>query len=376
MRPFFIGEIPDTADYYLPPVLLKRNRDDLQRLTDKIQVVDPRFSDFNPQPTQSIQYAPSIFDIVDRIESHSVAPVLCSTSIFKSYHRGRHEESWKGYIKELQDKIAYFATTPYQQLRVYASNSMWQDLDDAGVLKSQNVEFVKMRDSSTGWNIGNMWRILALTDYRYDYVYFDDVHVSAPQRRHAVTFERFQGLFANTDAVIASLLVAPPTQYHTFLTVLPPDFFFDISDHFYQPIVQIIPIDAFLKTMIFDWYRGPQKLPPMDLPYILLSCLNQHPLTQVYDPELNGWTYLQPVAQMYQDVDSAEKIMFYLSKLVKLKLWFYGANLSWYLEGYKKSGDDFFWKRMIGDVNCELTFGDRQQVFAWSELENYVVYHN
>ena len=368
--PFFIEKIPETADYYLPPTFFRNNLHDAEGLIDRIQVVDPRFNESLSNPFSSRQFDASIFEIEDMIESEPVAPVLCSTSIFKSFHQGRNEEKWRGYIQELQDKIEYFETTPFQQLRIYTGNSMWSDLDKAGVLKNKNVDFIKMKDSSTGWNIANTWRVMALTDYSYDYVYFDDVHVFSPQRNSDVTFETIQEVFSDTDASIASALVEPPTQYHTFLTVLPSDFISDIKHHFHQPIVQIVPIDAFLKTMIFNWFRGPQQFPFTDMPSILLSCLNQHPLTQVYDPELNGWAYLQPVVQTYQDVDASEKVMFYLSRLVKLKLWICHGDLSWYCEGYKKSGDSFFWKRLIEDVNCDLKFGGNDS--DWTEMENCV----
>ena len=373
-NPFFIEKIPETADYYLPPIFLNENLGDIEGLTDRIQVVDRRFNEVLPPLTSSVQFGTSIFEIEDKIESRPISPVLCSTSIFKSCFRASNEERWRGYIQELQDKIEYFETTPFQQLRVYVGNSMWSDLDKAGVLKSKNVDFIKMKESSTGWNIANVWRVMALTDYSYDYVYFDDVHVQAPQRICRVTFEIIQGVFADTDVSIVSALVTPPTQYHTFLIVLPFDFISDIKHHFYQPILQIVPIDAFLKTMIFDWYRGPRELPSMNLPFILLSCLNQHPLTEVYDPELNGWTYLQPLVQTYQDGDISEKIMFYLSKLVKSRLWFFDEDFSWYLEGYKKSGDDFFWKRLIEDINCDLKMGRDcgHDDFEWAGLEDYV----
>ena len=366
-NPFLIPKIPDDAEYYITPAFFQKSGSKRLDLANRLQVVDPRFGKGFSNRFRSKHFDPSILEIEDQIISRAVSPILCSTAIFKSHHRHGNEEWWQKYVNDIKEKIEHYASSDYGQLRIYVGNSMWQDLDDAGILKSPGVDFIKMKDSSMGWNIGNMWRILALTDYSYDYVFFADLHQRARFELLAKRLSR--EIFYNTDAPIAASLVDPPTQDLTFVMQLRASFFNNISGHFYLPICQILPIESFLKTKIFEWFRGPQELPFTDLPRIILDCLNKRAMNQVYDPELNRWTYMHPHCQMYQEADSAEKIMFFLSKALKMKLWIRDEHLDWYRRGYKAFGDNFFWKRMIEQVNCDFMCSHNGgKPFDWKEL--------
>ncbi len=365
--PFLIPKIVDDAEYYITPAFFEKSGSKRLDLENRLQVVDPRFGKGFSNRFRSKHFDASILEIEDQIISRAVSPILCSTAIFKSHHRHGNEEWWQKYVTDIKEKIEYYATHDDFQLRIYVGNSMWRDLDDAGILKSRGVDFIKMKDSSSGWNIGNMWRILALTDYSYDYVFFEDVHFrrELKELHRSITKETF----ANTDAPVAASLVDPPTRHLTFLMRLPPKFYNDIMAHFYLPVVQMFPIESFLKTKIFEWYRGPRELPFSDIEPLILDCLNRRPLTQIYDPELNRWTYMQPHCQMYQEADSAEKIMFFLSKALKMKLWVRDRHLDWYRRGYKAFGDNFFWKRLIEQVNCDFMCSHNGgKPFDWKEL--------
>ena len=366
-NPFLIPKIPDDAEYYITPAFFEKSGTSKLDLANHLQVVDPRFGKGFSNRFRSKHFDPSILEIEDAIISKAVSPILCSTAIFKSHHRQGSEEWWQKYVNDIKKKIDHYASSDYAQLRIYVGNSMWQDLDDASILKSPGVDFIKMKDSSMGWNIGNMWRILALTDYSYDYIFFQDVHYRPNLERLAKQLT--EEVFANTDAPIAASLVDPPTRYLTFLMRLPNKFYNDIMTHFYLPIVQMLPIESFLKTKIFQWYRGPRELPFTNLASIILNCLNRRPLTQIYDSELNRWTYMQQHCQMYQEADSAEKIMFFLSKTLKMKLWIRDEHLDWYRRGYKAFGDNFFWKRMIEQVNCDFMCSHNGgKPFDWRQL--------
>ena len=355
--PFFIPRIPNSAEYTIMPRFFSCHRKRGPVLfANTLRVVDSRFDANFVNPFPSHQFDKSILEVEDAIISKPVSPILCSTSIFKSLHRERTKRWWKKYVNDIKEKIEEYSSDDRFQLRIYVGNSMWSSLDEAGLLSSPNVDFIKMKDSSSGWNIGNMWRILALTDYSYDYVFFDDVHFSTTLNER---YNIINQAFTNTDVPIAAGLVGPPTRYLTFLIKTPQSFWDDISSHFYLPIVEMFPIESFLKTSIFSLCRGPEKLPFTDFPSIIMDCLNKNPLTQIYDLALNRWTYMQPHCQMYQEADSAEKIMFFLSKVVKMKLWICDEHLEWYKQGYKKFGDNFFWKRLIEQVNCDLTYGDK-----------------
>ena len=352
--PFFILRIPDSAEYTITPRFFtchSKRYPDL--FANTLQVVDPRFDANFVNPFPSHQFDKSILEVEDAIISKPVSPILCSTSIFKSIHQMRTARWWEKYVNDIKEKIELYSSDDRFQLRIYVGNSMWPSLDEAGLLSSPNVDFIKMKDSSSGWNIGNMWRILALTNYSYDYVFFDDVHF---RKTLDERYDVINQVFTNTDAPIAAGLVSPPTRYLTFLIKSPQSFWDDMSSHFYLPIVEMFPIESFLKTLIFSLYRGPEKLPFTDFPSIIMDCLNKNPLTRIYDLVSNRWTYMQSYCQMYQEADSAEKIMFFLSKVVKMKLSIRKKDLEWYKQGYKEFGDNFFWKRLIEQVNCDLGY--------------------
>jgi hypothetical protein len=310
----------------------------------------------------------SILEIEDAIIQKPTTPILCSTSIFKSHHRHGNEEWWCKFVEDLRLKIAHYDDDSEQHLCVYVGNSMWGDLDRAGLL-TQNADFIKMQDSSTGWNIGNMWRILAMTNTAYEYVYFHDLHY-----RHDLALMNkliTEEVFENTDAAIAAALVEPPTRDLTFLLTLPHSFFGEISTHFYLPIMLMVPIESFLKTKIFEWHVRPERLQfsNQDLLKTISLVMNQKSIFQLYDPVLNRWTYMQPHYQIYQEADSAEKIMFYFMDKIKMKLWIKDEYISWYEAGYKQFGDDFFMKRLIDQIPCDLKagfLGERE--FNWADF--------
>jgi len=362
-NPFLIGKIPDSANYYITPAFVEKRRcgANLIDLSNRIQVVDPR------KLIRRAGFNRRILEIEDSIIQNPTAPILCSTSIFKSHHRHRDAQWWAKYVEDLRLKIEHYGPDKNHHLRVYVGNSMWGDLDKAGLL-TQNADFIKMKDSSTGWNIGNMWRILAMTDKTYEYVYFQDLHQihDLEVRTRRITEE----VFENSDLGISAMLVEPPTRRFTFLIKQSPEPFKNISTHFYLPIMSMIPVESFLKTKIFNWYVQPQKagISANELEKVILLVLNQKRIFQLYDPELNRWTYMQPHYQIYQEADSAEKIMFYFMDRIKMKLWIGGEHEPWYKSGHKQFGDDFFMKRLLSQIPCDLKagfFGRRE--FDWAD---------
>ena len=351
-NPFLIPRIPTSAEYYITPAFVEKYRcgANLIDLSNRIQVVDPRKLVKRPG------FNRQILEVEDAIIKKPTAPILCSTAIFKSHHRHGDEQWWSKYVEDLRLQIEHYDSDKNHHLRVYVGNSMWGDLDKAGLL-TQNADFIKMQDSSTGWNIGNMWRILAMTDTTYEYIYFYDVHY-----RHdleARTEQITKDAFENTDLGISAALVKPPTSRFAFLIEHAHEPFIDISSHFYLPIMSMLPIANFLKTKIFNWYVQPQKagISHEELTNTILLVMKQKQIFQLYDPELNRWTYMQPHYQIYQEADSAEKIMFYFMDRVKMKLWIEDEDIPWYQAGYKQFGDGFFMKRLLGQIPCDLKAG-------------------
>ena len=349
--PFLIPRIPTSAEYYITPAFVAKHGIELVTFANRIQVVDPC-----PIPKQN-GFGSEILEIEDAILQKPSCPALGSTAIFKSHHRHGDVDWWAKYIDDLRIKIEHYASAPNFHLRVYVGNSMWDDLDRTGLL-TENADFIKMRNSSTGWNIGNMWRILALTDKTYDFVCFEDLHHRHDLKKKYRQLAKDE-IFANTDAPIAASLVPPPNRYHSFLVQQPQSMWDEIERHYYLPVMSMLPIANFLKTKIFEWFIRPQQLAltGAELEDIILRVMNEKQSYKLYDPDFNRWTYMQPFYQFCQQADSAEQVMFYFMRKIKMKLWVRDEHIKWYKDGYKRFGNNFFMKRLMDQIPCDWKVG-------------------
>lgn len=371
-EPFLIPKIPSGAEYYITPVFWSKHKDTgpsrtaaigsrQEAFLNRIQIVDPRPKRWPRRRKQYQRFGPEILEIDDAIIRAPAGQILCSTAIFKSYHRHGGVVAWSKHLNDLREKIDQYDQDDRFHLRVYVGQSRWEGLHEAGLLKSKTTDFVKMKDSSTGWNIGNMWRILAMQDRNYEYVYFQDVHWRGDLEEH---FGRIHFAFRDTDVAVAAALVPSMTKGRDYVTN-----FDDLDDWawgYYPPVMYMMPPDMYVKTKIFEWYTRPSELPAFDLVALILYLFNKEPICQMYDPELNWWTYTQPYAQPYQLSDTAEQILFNLTPKLKMKLWI-EAQMDWYREGYRRNGCNFFWKRLIEDLGCDLYYKNGE-IFDWNRL--------
>ena len=164
---FYIEEIPRDADYIAPINFHK-----LPDLDKNIYKLDDRWTHFDETGIPS--YIDEFFEITDIHENKKDYEWVCGFSIFFLKEGGpipnrvdpsRHDE----FIDTVEKLATYPDKADNVLLRFYVSPEAWERLHKRGYFQLPDTEFCKMRFPSEDSQIGCVWRMLALSDRRFEW---------------------------------------------------------------------------------------------------------------------------------------------------------------------------------------------------------------
>ena len=318
MTPFLIGSIPEDAEYADNNTFIEMTKEHFDL---NWQIEDPAWSDAE---LQRINNTPpdrkwaDYFEIKDVQMSPVDCEILCSICIFKRDVEVGHG-TFPFYVKVLKEKIEQFAQSDHanQKLRVYVGNSAWDTLHTEKILQNKDVDFVRMRSSSSHSILGMQWRILAYDDYDYSYVYLNDTHHVPKGEYNDVEFKEKVLTDSLLDTFHFALVTDPPMRdphlelYNIAYYNKPPGF---RSHYFY-----VMELNNYLNFNDLKIVRGPMRLPFSDVVRIIAASYERrlNPYT-VYDPRYSVWTELGQLPFFLEWTNGLGYWIFFLRRHIKI----------------------------------------------------------
>ena len=390
---FLIPEVPDGAIYTNRSDFLYADDTGLDCLLNEIQVVDPRW-----ELKDLASYSPrkeirSFFEIKDFQESKRSAEALCSMSLFRiesEFHQS--EKRWEIYLKGLEKWIVHFRENlPEQKIRVYVGDDVWDVLHTEGILKAEDVDFVRMANSSKQSSIGMLWRNLAFDDCRYPYVYVEDL-----DERYAYRGNKFQPVprieahlrylksrFEPTSANFASALTFIFDEDSLFSDEKTDEIpFFRWEDISIDDPVFIHRLCNFCRANASTLIRSLERL-PFDMTRVLCRYLTLSDTQIFYHPRRHIWTNFREITPSLDFRFLDERWLFYLTKLVEVKWWIPPEKMFIFDRIYKRYGEQTMlirlYKQLVAEGNyleIEDEDDDRGDPFPFDSLENLSEFAN
>ena len=374
LRFFFIDKIDLRAEYVDSNVFFMQNEERIDDFANEIQVVDTRWSAEDLERIKSAERSDLsyFYEIEDMIESPKRGEALCSICIFFIGDTPWMNQPFHEYLEGLHYRIDIFRNElSSQKLRVYVGNSAWEILHKEGILKADDVDFVRMRRNSSGTRLGTTWRHLAFDDYDYPYVYIDDTDRRAhllPDGGSILVDElrKDQGIldrcFSRGDGgkrphLTSALSFARDGNANLFHHV-------DIDESLFAftPSSRIRNPASYYETAVCELVRGPDRLPFDDIvPILVESMMAPDGYTIFHQPSFQ-WTFMKEVSAPLQCFASDETWPFYMSKLIDIKVWVRPEDMKWVESAIKRYGDHCFWRRLHQGIQLDgnyLACGDQ-----------------
>ena len=112
------------------------------------------------------------------------------------------------------------------------------------------------------------------------------------------------------------------------------------------PIKRIYAPHTYYETAILTITRGPRRLPFRSIVPVLCECLNKPPSYLLYYNPTNCWSQFSAIASPLQDSAIDENWVFYISKLIDVKMWIRPESMSCVEDTMKRYGDKNFFRRI------------------------------
>ena len=352
-----------------------KSQDRYNDFINKVQVIDPRWtqSDLDRVNSEPAARLAEMFNIRDKIEPASRGEALCSICLFSWEDTQWSRQPFQEYFDGLKERIRIFRDElPNQTLRVYVANDVWDVLHKEGILSENHVEFIRMTHTSHASRFGMLWRQLAFDDYDYPYVYLEDTDLRPNELR--VTMEILERMFSCEKQNFEPHIVSSLSFNQDFVFNL----FYETStkptDHNESTLLngleflwRIVGPENYYKTSILTMARGPKRLPFANIVNIFSEVLFNLPHTYevVFQDHSFSHYYMSHVTDIMPTLQSheiGESWVFYLSKLMDIKMWVEPRHMELIEKGFARYGDSFFWRRiqeqMLLDGNY-LACGDQ-----------------
>ena len=375
-RMFFIDEFLDYSNYCTPNKFYHKLTADSSMLPNEVQMIDPRFTEADLEYINGSDYESPLlrlFGVKDKQLSKKQGDALCSTNIWRSYD-GWSMQPFSDYLDGLKNRIRHYQEVqPNHKLRVYVGDDVWDILHKEKVLEAKEVDFIRMGCSSQSSIIGLLWRLMAFDDYDYEYVYIDDsddrTALMPNGKRESITpllvdndiLKRRMGVPNQNKEVqmAAALSLGAKDKYGNFFMPV------DIDTEQFNtptPIKQIFAPYTYYEGAILTVTRGSKRLPFRSIIPVLCECLNRQTTYFVYHNPTNHWTAFNAVATPLQDTAMDESWLFYMSKLIDIKMWIRPESMSYVEHLFEWYGQNNFFQRIHEQMILEgnhLACGDQ-----------------
>ena len=370
MMQFLINEVPDGAEYcrrsdFLHAFPLGDDQFDMDRLLNGVQVVDTRLTESDLETIDQSEPRPEyarFFEIVDRQDSKKRGEALCSITIFKlNQEIGTTGKTFDVYLNGLKAKIHYFRhESPNQKLRVYAGYNTWDILHGEGILEADDVDFVRMKDSSAWTEIGTFWRFLAFDDYDYPFVYisetdghgkFVDGKWTVDKKGHWGCNLEFLEAGVAGDMHMATKILptpAPETREGSIPEAFP--LFFWVEDYRLSDSLFMHRLSEYTQSATPEMLRGPKRLPFSSIAKILCHHFARGDERIIYHPESNLWTNIRERHPNLNFRYIDDHWLFHLTKILRVK---YVIHTDEFIElnyQFERYGENWFVKRLFDDL--------------------------
>lgn len=373
-RIFFLDKLLDYTDYSVSPKFVHKLAESREALLNESYMRDPRITDADLERITSSELPDHsrIFNIVDMQESKSGGKeALCSICIWKSDQAFFNHQPFSDYLEGLGNRIEHYRRVqPDHTLRVYVGDSAWEEVHKAGYLKANHVDFVRMGISSSYSTVGLMWRPLAFDDYRYEYVYMDDTDdrfTIIDDKKVKVDplvvdkhiLERRMSTPDESEVHIAAALSFANDKAGDFFHETPIDL---THSHIPTPFYHLYAPYSYYETAVLTITRGPRKMPFNTIVPILCEVLNRRTKHLLYHAPSNKWSSFNELVSTLQDYSLDESWVFYMSKLLDVKMWILPHHMEYVEQIMKRYGHRCFWKRIHEQMILEgnhLACGDQ-----------------
>ena len=367
---FLISEVPDGAEYcgrgdFLLAFPLGNDEFDIDRFLNGVQVVDTRLTMEDLQVIEKTvprsEYS-RFFEIKDKQDSAKRGEALCSLSLFKmDAERGTTGKRFDVYLDGLKAKILLFQNEfSNQKLRVYIGDNAWDEVHKAGCLEANDVDFIRMKESSRRSEIGTFWRFLAFDDYDYEYVYMEetDGHGNlvdgewvVDENGHRVPSLELLEASVSGDVHMGTQMLpipAPETREQS----IPKDFplFFWVEDIRLSDPLFMHRLSEYIQSSSPAMMRGQKQLPFKDISRILSHHLARGDERILYHPESNLWTNIRERHPNLNFRYIDDQWLFHLTRVLRVKHWLSGVDLSSLYGQFYRYGSDWFFKRLCDDL--------------------------
>ena len=346
-----------------------------EEFINKVQVRDPRWteSDLNRINSEPESHLVEMLNIRDKIESSKRGEALCSICLFSWEDTLWTRQPFHEYFDGLKERIRIFRDElPNQTLRVYVANDLWDMLHKENILKAKHVEFVRMSHSSRASRFGMLWRQLAFDDYDYPYVYLEDTDLRADELR--VDTEILERMFSCEKKdfepqIVSSLCFNQDFNFNLFYEnkTEPVKDNGETILNGLEFLWHIVGPENYYKTNILSMARGPKRLPFSDIRKVFSEVLFKQSDTYeviLQDHQFDRYymSHVTDIMPTLQSHEIGESWVFYLSKLMDIKMWVEPRYLEIIEKGFDRYGEHFFWRRiqeqMLLDGNY-LACGDQ-----------------
>ena len=364
--PFLIPQIPLGAKYCNRSEIVHAYPDgsgyDMKRLLNEVQIVDSRLNSVSDIPESRPELL-ELFEIKDFQESSRGADALCSICLFDLERQSpKSDKDWNVYLQGLRDWIGFMRSEmPNQKLRVYIADNVWDILHKEQILKSDDVDFVRMQHSSEKAAIGCLWRYLAFDDYRYEYVYIEDTDERGAyvnnkwmnvERIKSTSYVLQSRLYGGAHIGTALTFVDKEAEFFGEENRSHIDFFEWHKIPIYDPVF-MCRLTYFCRSCASTMTRGPKRLPFDDIVPMLCYFLDKGNSQIIYHPQANYWSNFHeiPANMGYNEMD--EHFLFHLTKILDVGYWIPPEKMFIAQRLMKHYGEDCFLARLYRQLISE-----------------------
>ena len=353
---------------------------------NRVQAVDTRWDEDDLEritETPTWTRAAEMFLIDEKIESKKRGEALCSICLFYQETLpwvAAPRQAFSDYVNGLRKRIEIYRTElKNQKLRVYVGKTAWDMIHKEGILEADDVDFFRMKHDSDSCNIGMLWRQLAFDDYDYEYVYLEDTDLRRDGDNNLieelrVTKEILERMFSTGNSgvdphIVSSLSFDQDMDATLFYEAMTDK---DVNQKNETLWCMFSPANYY-KSHILTMARGPKRLPFDNIVPILCEVLfNTSDNYQIIDAGNRTISMVRDYLPAVQSCELGETWVFYMSKLMDIKMWVEPQHYNWVRRAMKKYGEKCFWKRlqdqMILDGNY-LACGDQGvEPFSYEEF--------
>ena len=312
MTPFFIPNLPASAEFCSSNRFFR-----LPGVMAELQAIDMRMC-----PSVMNQSCPpkefvTLFAIKDMQLSNRSPVAACGVSLFKQLLPYRQPfsdylEGLKGWIDFIRDEL------PDQLLRVYVGNSAWDALHREGILKAKDVDFIRMRHSSSCSKMGQFWRNLVFEESKIPHQYIGDLdRVPAIERYRKYKMDkRLLENLGDTNHHVVGRSACIGAKWHKIPFLL----FYKYTEkrltwHSNEVMVRIADL---FQVGSLGLCNGHLQI-PYDLGLAFAHCLTIENVQTLYHPRLNIYTKIRENRLNLDRITIDEHWAFYMSRIITTK---------------------------------------------------------